>query len=57
MHWYGEGTVATTIMQFLHFDQYIGAAAGLVWLANVEGFRSIVREVLILDLPAGHVSG
>ena len=67
VHWYGPGTLASTMLQFLHYDQYIGAAAGLVWAAtlanragvwslNVEGIRRIVRDVLIMGPPSAVIS-
>lgn len=67
LRYYGPATVASAMLQFLHYDQYIGAAAGLVWAAtlakragvwspNKKGIRRILRDVLVLGPPSAVIS-
>ena len=65
--WYGTVTIASTMMQFLHYDLYVGAGATLVWAAtqanragalslDVGGIAQIARDVLVLGPVSAAVS-
>lgn len=63
VHWYGPCSVAQASMQFLQWDYYCGASAGVVWAMTLShqagvfefgvlGLGEVIRDIIVFGMPS-----
>ena len=63
VHWYGSCSIAQASIQFLQWDYYCGASAGVVWAVTlahragvfefgVLGLGEVIQDIIIFGMPS-----